>query len=175
PEYLTLAPPLAKARGVRLLLWFAHPADSWRLATAERLADRILTSLPGSYPRSSPKVLVIGQAIDTDRYALMPTRSGADRELRLVAIGRMSDAKRYDLALDAVCIARARGVDVSLRIVGPSLNAAERVVERDLRGAIESRGVAGSAHLEPAVEPSSIPEVFGAADALPNTTLDGSG
>jgi glycosyltransferase involved in cell wall biosynthesis len=101
-EAATLAAPIAKARNALTLLWFAHPSDSWRLALAERLADRILTSIPGSYPRRSRKVRVIGQAIDTDRFALAPPPGRRDAELRLVAIGRMSKAKRYDLALEVV-------------------------------------------------------------------------
>jgi glycosyltransferase involved in cell wall biosynthesis len=175
PDYLTLAAPVAKARRARTLLWFAHPSNSWRLALAERLADRIVTSLRGSYPRRSRKVRAIGQAIDTHRYALMPPPVRGDGELRLVAIGRMSGAKRYDLALEAVGAARARGVDVTLRIVGPAVNATERAIERDLRGAIEARGLSDAARLEPGVAPSCVPEVLAAADGLLNTTVDGSG
>jgi glycosyltransferase involved in cell wall biosynthesis len=175
PDYLTLAAPVAKARRTRTLLWFAHPSNSWRLALAERLADRIVTSLPGSYPRRSGKMRVIGQAIDVGRYALIPPPTRGDRELRLVAIGRMSGAKRYDLALEAVAAARARGVHVTLQIVGPAINAAERATERDLRSSIEARGLSGAVRLEPAVEPSCVPDVLAAADGLLNTTVDGSG
>jgi len=175
PDYLTLAAPIAKARSTRTLLWFAHPSDSWRLALAERLADRILTSLPGSYPRRSQKVRAIGQAIDTDRFALAPPPGRGDGETRLVAIGRMSKAKRYDLALEAVGAARAGGLDVTLRILGPSVNVAERAIERDLRGAIEARGLPDAVRLEAGVEPSCVPEALAAADGLLNTTVDGSG
>jgi glycosyltransferase involved in cell wall biosynthesis len=175
PDYLTLAAPIAKARNTRTLLWFAHPSDSWRLALAESLADRILTSLPGSYPRRSGKVRAIGQAIDTERFALASPPDRGDAELRLVAIGRMSKTKRYDLALEAVGAARAEGVDVTLRILGPAVNAAERAIERDLRGAIEARGLSEAMRLEPGVEPSCVPEALAAADGLLNTTVDGSG
>jgi glycosyltransferase involved in cell wall biosynthesis len=87
----------------------------------------------------------------------------------------MSKAKRYDLALEAVGAARAGGVDVTLRILGPAVNTAERAIERDLRGAIEARGLSDAVRLEPGVEPSCVPEVLAAADGLLNTTVDGSG
>jgi glycosyltransferase involved in cell wall biosynthesis len=120
-------------------------------------------------------VRAIGQAIDTDRYALAPPPGRGDAEARLVAIGRMSKAKRYNLALAAVAAARARGVDVTLRILGPAVNAAERAIERDLRGAIEARGLSDAVRLEPSVEPSRVPDVLAVADGLLNTTVDGSG
>ncbi|MFL5738476.1 MAG: glycosyltransferase family 4 protein [Actinomycetota bacterium] len=174
PDYLTLAAPIAKARHVRTMLWFAHPSNTRRLVLAERLADRIVTSLPGSYPRRSSKVRVIGQAIDTDRFSFAPP-AVEEGTLRLVAIGRMSDAKRYDLALAAVGAARARGVDVTLRIVGPAINAAERENERELRQAIDTGGLSDAVVMNPAVEPACVPEVLARADALLNTTIDGSG
>jgi glycosyltransferase involved in cell wall biosynthesis len=174
PDYLTLAAPIAKARHVRTMLWFAHPTNSARLGLAERLADRIVTSLPGSYPRFSAKLRPIGQAIDIDRFSFVPPAADGDT-LRLVAIGRMSDAKRYDLALAAVGAARARGVDVTLRIVGPAINGAERENERALRRAVEARALSQVVVIDPAVEPGCVPDVLARADGLLNTTLDGSG
>jgi glycosyltransferase involved in cell wall biosynthesis len=174
PDYLTLAAPIAKARQVRTMLWFAHPSNSVRLAVAERLADRIVTSLPGSYPRRSSKVRAIGQAIDMDRFSFVPPPSH-DGTFRLVAIGRMSDAKRYNLAVTAVAVARARGIDVTFRIVGPAVNSAERRNGRDLRGAIHARGLSNAVEIDPAVEPGCVPEILARADALLNTTVDGSG
>ena len=175
PDYLSLAAPLAKARRVRTMLWFAHPANSWRLALAERLADRIVTSLPGSYPRASSKVRAIGQAIDVDRFTLRPPPARGDGSLRLVSVGRMSDSKRYDLALEAVAAASTRGTEVTLTIAGPATTDRERANERALRGAIDARGLSEVVRLEPAMEPSRVPAMLAEADGLLNTTVDGSG
>ena len=65
--YLVAAAPITKPARVRTALWFVHAAESRMLRLAERLADVVVTALPGSYPRRTPKLVPIGHAIDTDR------------------------------------------------------------------------------------------------------------
>jgi glycosyltransferase involved in cell wall biosynthesis len=175
PVYLTAAAPAAKVARVPTLLWFAHPQDSRSLRTAERLADVVLTSMPGSYARPGPKVRAIGQAVDLDRFAAAPPRSHAEGVTRLVALGRTSDSKRYDLAIDGVASARAAGADVRLRILGPSTTAPERDERARLAARIEGLDLADVVTLEDGVPASEVPGILAAADGLLSTTVDGSG
>src|SRR6478752_4387269 len=56
PTFLALAAPLARARGVPLLLWYTHWHASRSLRLATRLADRVLSVDTASFPLETPKL-----------------------------------------------------------------------------------------------------------------------
>jgi len=172
PSYLALAGPIALARDVPALLWFAHPSVTAWLRAADRVATAILTSLPGAYPLPGPKVRAIGQAIDVDRFPWTPpARSDG---YRILALGRTSPSKGFSTIIRAVGIARRDGLDARLRIAGPSTTREERahraVLEREL--AVHLRH-AGS--IEGGLPPSDVPRAIADADTLVNAMVPGSG
>ena len=175
PVYLTAAAPRAKLARVPTILWFAHPRDSWALRTAERFSEVVLTSMPGSYPRPGPKVRVIGQAVDLDRFPMAAHAPRADDIVRLVALGRTSDSKRYDLAIGGVAAARAAGAEIRLRIVGPSTNAREQAERVRLADRIGALGLSEAVTLQDGVPAAQVPDLLASSDALLSTTVDGSG
>jgi glycosyltransferase involved in cell wall biosynthesis len=169
PLYLILAAPVVP-RSTRRLLWFAHPGVTRRLRVAERLADQVLTILPGSFPLSSPKVRAIGQAIDLDRFRFDP-RAIDYPPLRIVSLGRTSPIKGFDTALRAVAQLRDRGVDVSLRVVGPSTTAAEIAHREELRQAANALGVAPWVSIEDGRSPEEVPALLADADVTLNAIV----
>jgi glycosyltransferase involved in cell wall biosynthesis len=173
PPYLNLAAPLVKATGGRSMLWFTHPAESASLRRAERLADVVVTALPGSYPRTSAKVHPIGHSIDTDHFR---PRGGppADGTLRLVAIGRTAPTKHYPVVIEAVDRARREGVDVRLRIIGPATKPAEQAHRQEIADLIAALGLEASVTLEADVDPAAIPDLLGGGHALVNAHAHGS-
>ncbi|MEA2581144.1 MAG: hypothetical protein QOE83_2036 [Actinomycetota bacterium] len=173
PDYLTAAAPIAKFKRMQTLLWFAHPRDSRRLRLADMMADAVLTSLPGAYPRPGPKVRAIGQAIDVDAIAPEPSAPRAG-ELRLLALGRTSDSKRFDVAIAGVAKARELGADARLRIVGPATTSHEERVRAALREQIVRSGLEERVTIEGGVAPEQVPHLIAHAHALINTTVDGS-
>jgi glycosyltransferase involved in cell wall biosynthesis len=172
PIYLNLAWPITKFRRIPTLLWFAHPSESSTLRVAERLADRVITSLPGAYPRPGPKVRAIGQAIDPDMYPFAPP---ADREgLSLLALGRTSPAKGFDTIVRAVNLVRQHGLSACLRIVGPSSNSREEHHRQELAAMIQALGLGDVVSLEPGVPPTRVPALMRDADLLVNAMVQGS-
>jgi glycosyltransferase involved in cell wall biosynthesis len=174
PVYLNLAAPIARAAGWKTVLWFAHPADGPGLRLAERLAGAILTSLPGSYPRSGPKIRAIGQGIETDVFHFFPPPPVGDG-VRLLALGRTSPAKGFPVAIRAVGLLRARGLEATLRIVGPSTTPQERGHGLELRRLIETEGLADSVSLEGPVPPAQVPELIASSHVLVNAMVGGTG
>jgi glycosyltransferase involved in cell wall biosynthesis len=173
PVYLSLATPAVRAFNARSLLWYVHPNDTGGLRLAERLADLVITALPSSYPRPGPKVLAIGHAIDTESFALAPPARN-NTVLSLVALGRTSPVKGYPVMVRAVAAARAAGIDVDLKIVGPSQTALERGHRQELVALIEALRIGHAVHLEDGVAPARVPAVIGQADAVVNATRNGS-
>jgi glycosyltransferase involved in cell wall biosynthesis len=174
PVYLNLAWPIAKPLRVRTILWYAHPSRSVGLRLAERLADTVLTSLPGAYPRGNREVVAIGQAIDVEAFPYAEPRPW-DGFVRLLALGRTSPSKGYPVAIRGIARARERDADVRLRIVGPSTTAAEKRHRQELLRLIEELGLQKAITLESGVPWGDTRGLLRSCDALVNTTIPGSG
>jgi glycosyltransferase involved in cell wall biosynthesis len=174
PIYATLSSPLLRPRGMRVVLWYAHPADTWSLALAERLSSVVLTSLPDAYPRRSSKVVAVGQAIDTDRWGLVPPPR-ARGALRLAALGRTSPVKGYPVLIKAVRRARERGVPVRLRLVGPATTPREVRHREELTRLIKALDIEDAVEMLNGVPPYAVPEIVADADVVVNATQSGSG
>jgi glycosyltransferase involved in cell wall biosynthesis len=172
PVYVNLAAPWLRARNVRSLLWFAHPQVTPTLRIADRIADAIMTSLPGSYPLHGPKVHTIGQAVDVRSFAFSPRERSTP--LRIVAIGRTSPSKGFATIVGAVGRVRDGGVDARLRIVGPSTTPEEVRHRAELSDLVRERlGDAGS--LDEGVPHVDVPSVIREADVLVSDMVAGSG
>ncbi len=174
PIYLVLASPVAKLAGMRSLLWFAGPWDTFRLRTAERMTDAIVTTSQSSYPRRSSKVHAIGQAIDLDIFAYCP-RSDHREPFTLLALGRTAPAKNFPMIIQATAYARERGASVVLRIVGASTTPAEVQHRRELEKVIAELGVSDVVTLESGVPHEAVPDLIKRSSALVNATVEGSG
>ena len=172
PVYVNLAAPLLRVRQVPSLLWFAHPSVTASLRIADRLSSLVVTSLPGAYPLPGPKVRVIGQAVDLERFPFAP-RPRSER-LRLIAAGRTSPSKGFPTIVRAVAAARHAGVDAHLRIVGPSTTREEIDHRARLQHLMrEELGDAGS--LEQGMTHADMAAAIADADALVNDMVAGSG
>lgn len=121
-SYAAIVGPIARARGVPLVLWYEHQATSWELRLAERWASAIV-SASNSYPGTRTP-LVVGHGIDTHLFAPRPRTNSRDgRDLvRAVHTGRDDPQKRVDRILSALQSARDRSaVDYSFTQIGHAL------------------------------------------------------
>ena len=140
PIYAVLAAPLARPRGVRVLLWYTQWHASPTLRAAERAATRVLSVERASFPIPSGKLDAIGHGIDADELACR----GADPAgpgLTLLALGRYSPVKGYATILRGVGEAVARGLDVRLAVHGPVSNEGERHHREDLSRLADELGL----------------------------------
>jgi glycosyltransferase involved in cell wall biosynthesis len=166
--FLVLAAPLARARRVPQLLWYAHWQQHWALRLADRLCAAALSVDRSSYPlHDSKKLRPIGHGIDLEQFVV---RNGARPDgdtLRLLALGRTAPWKGYATLLDGFEQALAQGLDAQLEIRGPSTKA-EELAHRDVLAAriAASGALAGHATLAEPVAREHVPQLLAAADAL---------
>ena len=158
PLLAVLAAPLARPRGVPVLLWFTHWKRSRTLVLAERVSAAVLTVDRRSFPLDSPKVVPIGHGIDLGRFTCARREPAA--KLRVVALGRTSPAKGYETIVRAAEIA---GVDLELR--GPSITEEERAE----RARLEALG----ARVEAPVPYDAVPALLFGKDVLVNNMREG--
>jgi len=131
PIYAVLAAPLARPRGVRVLLWFTHWRRSGLLRLAERVSNAVLSVDRTSFPLASPKLRPIGHGIDPAEFPCADRRGHAG-PLRVLVLGRTSPAKGMPVIVEAVRLARERGVEVELELRGPSSTPEERAHRAEL-------------------------------------------
>jgi len=133
--------PVLKRHNIPVLLWYAHGSVSWRLKLALKCVDRVITSTPEGFRLPSPKVHVIGQAIDTELFDIPSSLSPRPE---IVYVGRISERKRVHLMPEVLAELRRLAPDVPWRIklVGPTLTAEDHSYIAALRQKISALGFA---------------------------------
>jgi glycosyltransferase involved in cell wall biosynthesis len=159
PIYATLAAPIAKPLGVQVILWYTQWRSSKILERAVERADTVLTVETASFPFDSEKVHAIGHGIDVARFACAEP-PGRER-LHLLALGRYAPVKDYP-----ALIAAAREAGAELTIHGSLETAVDREHKAQL-GEPEGVTIGGP------VNPSEVPSLLAAADALVSGTRGG--
>jgi glycosyltransferase involved in cell wall biosynthesis len=168
PVFAVLAAPLARPRGVPVLLWFTHWRASPTLRLAARLSSRIVSVDRRSFPLDSGKVRPIGHGIDLSEFSCA-ARDGSGVRLRAVALGRYSPAKGLDVILRAV--AQAPGVELEVR--GPALNHLERSHRAELDALVSELGLSDRVRLGDALPRAEVPALLGSKDVLVNNMRAG--
>lgn len=172
PLYAVLAAPLARPRGVRVLLWYTQWHASPTLRVAERVANRVLSVEPASFPFASRKLTAIGHGIDAAQIACRSSEPAVP-PLRLLALGRYSSVKGYPALIRGVAEASARGVDVRLAVHGPVSNEAEGRHREELTRLTEALGLSDRVVLGEALPRPEALAAVSLANALASATVRG--
>lgn len=158
PLLAILAFPFLRRRGIPILLWYVHPRADLRLRMAQAAADRVLTSLDGSYPLATTKLEVIGHGIDTRLFR--PASLPKAERLTILAAGRISRAKNLHTLLHAIhLLARRSKHPFRLVILGSPLTGADRVYAEDLKALAKSFAL-DDVEFHPAVPWESMPDWY---------------
>jgi glycosyltransferase involved in cell wall biosynthesis len=148
PLFAVMFAPIAKPRGIPVLLWYAHGAVSRTLRAAHLVADRCVSASASSFRIPSEKLEILGHGIDTDAFR-PPDEIGEGHEQTLVSVGRLSAVKRLDELLEAIAIlSRDHGREVRLQIVGGPLTEADERTAAALRERAHGLGIKGSVSFE---------------------------
>ena len=176
PIYAVLAAPLARPRGVPLLLWYTHWRATGLLRLAEKLVNDAVSVDARTFPFASPKVTAIGHGIEVEQFPLT-ARPGPGAVLQVLQIGRTSSAKGIAEVLRGVAEARRRGLAVRYVFHGPSLTDAERAHRVELAALVVELGLGAGpeplALIGEAVPRSEVPRLLAACDVLVNNMRDG--
>lgn len=83
---------LTRMLGIRHVLWYAHANPSVFFKISEKLVDVIVSSTKESLPSSSHKCILIGQMVDSKKFAPRTTRT-FDGTKRALYVGRLDPSK----------------------------------------------------------------------------------
>ena len=175
PIFTVLAAPLLKVRRIPIVTWYAHPHPTITLKLAHHLSDRMVTSLPTSYPyRRDAKVVPIGQGIDTDFFA--PGQEPPQSPPMILCVGRISSVKNLDILVKASQRLRDRWREpFEVVILGSPLSESDRSYLRTLRDLAARLGVQDLVRFEPAIPMVGLPSWYRKSTIHVNLTATGSG
>ncbi len=131
PPFAIAAAPFTKLHRIPLVMWHTHRAVTLPLKLAVALSDVVATASPESLQLATPKARVLGHGIDPAQFS-PPLETAREEPPLIVAAGRLSPIKRYELLIEAVKRLRARGVEFQCAIVGTAPPGAESY-EQQLR------------------------------------------
>lgn len=164
-----LTSPLLKLFRLPIVIWYAHGSVPPLLKYATFIADRMVASSPSGFRLATPKLRIIGQGIDVDRFAPEPQvpRDGH----RLLTLGRISRVKRLEVVIDAIALLRAADPDLDIRcdLVGAPLNDDGRAYHAELEARIGAAGLDDRVRLLPGVPFHRAHEVVARADLFVNS------
>lgn len=141
PIYAVLGAPLARPRGVPVLLWYTQWHASPTLRLAERAATHVLSVEQASFPLPSRKLHEIGHGIAAEELACRGADPGG-AGVSVLALGRYSAVKGYPTLIRGIGEAVDRGVDARLAVHGPVSNEAEERHRGELTALASQLGLA---------------------------------
>jgi glycosyltransferase involved in cell wall biosynthesis len=165
PVSTLMAGPVLRAKGIPILQWYTHRGTPWELRVATRFARHVLTATADSFRLDSPKVIVTGHGIPTERFTPGPARA-PNGTYRVLTVGRLSPIKNVETILQAIALLRQRGMDVSLRIVGAARVAEDVAYERRLKEAVRALDLADAVAFSGPMDRDSLVDVYRQADVF---------
>ncbi len=172
PEYVVLGGWYWKVRGKKIGLWYTHKSVTWWLKIAEKFVDIIFTASKESFRLPSAKVRIMGHGIDT---SLFPTRTSVPHtELRIVALGRVSESKRIHEMLRVLDVLHAGGTAFTFTVIGTGETKEDIGYGERLRADIAAKPYASRVVFAGAVPYRDIPRRLAEADVILHMSVTGS-
>jgi glycosyltransferase involved in cell wall biosynthesis len=148
PLFAVLGWPLLRARGIPIVLWYAHKSVTPTLRFAHRLVDRVVTSSPEGFQVPSQKVVYVGQGISLSKF---PARSQAqendsEHEFTVISVGRISPIKNIAGVLRGFANLAAGPVHRPRRLVilGGTLTEEDKAYEASMKRLADELGISES-------------------------------
>jgi glycosyltransferase involved in cell wall biosynthesis len=170
-----LAWPLLRLRRVPIVLWYAHGHVPPLLRLATLLVDRVVTSSASGFRVATPKRLIIGQGIDTHRFAA-PV-SERSEEFVLLSVGRISRVKHLDAALELLGALPEHAPDgrrFRLRVIGSPLTRDDEQYASELKALAGRLGVSSRVTFQSATSFDAVSSVYPQADLFISHSQTGS-
>jgi glycosyltransferase involved in cell wall biosynthesis len=176
PLFAVMAWPLLAPRRIRTVLWYAHGHVPPMLRIATRLVDRVVSSSASGFRLQTPKLRIVGQGIDTERFrpANEPRRDGS---LVLLTVGRIAPVKHLEATLEAIALLPERLADgrvVRARFVGNPATGRDLAYQRRVEERAAKLGLAARVEFLPARPFAEIDRIYREADVFVNSSQTGS-
>lgn len=172
--YVILGGLLWKLFGKQVGLWYAHGHVPFSLRIATILADDIFTSTASGFRITTKKKHIVGQGIDTERFAFFKRERQDDAPFRAIVVGRISPVKDYETTIRALAHVKEQGLSAVLDIVGGAGLPEQEAYLASLKELANKLGLTDDIVFHGALPNSKIKALLDSADVFINTSNTGS-
>lgn len=146
--YLVLLAPLIAVSRIKTALFYAHKSKGVVLRTATRIADKIISYTPQSFPLRTPKLAVLAPSVNDARF-FMPEDSRERNPYEIIFAGRLSVSKNIFALVELMQLLVQQDARFHLTLVGKTSNSndeeylalvQQKISERGLDSAISFAG-----------------------------------
>lgn len=135
----------------RVYLWYEARGTRWTLRLALLLVRRVFSASAYGMPIPTPKSVIMGHGIDTERYTPLPTPRDPQQVL---TVGRVTRGKHLTLVMDAFA---ALPASAQLRVVGKSMTPEDEEFQEELNALIHQHGVSDRVTFQPLPPAAVVP------------------
>ncbi|MBI1888941.1 MAG: glycosyltransferase family 4 protein [Candidatus Spechtbacteria bacterium] len=141
PMYAIASFPLVRLRKKRMILWYTHRSQNWKVSLAEKMVQRVLTASRESFRTKSKKVKILGHGVDTEMFQARARFS--DDVFRILYAGRISAIKDLETLVAAIDILSRTLCDTAFKvsILGRPLTPADVLYFKKMKEMIVRLGV----------------------------------
>lgn len=175
PVWVILAWPIAFFFSKKTYLWYAHKSVTLSLRFADKLASRAFASSKDGYRLNSKKLVITGQGVDTEHFKPKEfAKSGGS--LRLLAVGRVAQAKGYEFLLDVIHQLKKQsgGDNFIFDIVGVAITNEDFFYEKQLEKFMEEKNLRSNVRFLGAKTYAEMPDIYNSHDVLLHASETGS-
>jgi len=175
PIFTVLAAPVLRAKGIPIVMWYAHPSLTQTLKLADRLSDRIVTSVATAYPYKRNKLIVVGQGIDTDLFS-PDGQPAPDTPPMILCAGRLSAVKNHATLLKAASLLRRSwGMPFQVAILGGPVTSSDGPYAENLYEQVKDLEIQKIIRFEPPISMEALPSWYQRCTVHVNLTPTGFG
>lgn len=178
PAWLIAAAPAKFFFRKKLILWYAVWKKTNKLRLATFLADRIVASVPESFPIRTSKLVTVGQGIDTEYFKPAKMRENKYQDLdplnlikvRILYLGRISPIKKIK-----EIIGQISGIpEAELHIVGGPVNKIDIAYLEECKDEVKKLNISERVHFWGRRPHNEILPFYQNSDIFVNLTPTGS-
>lgn len=172
PRYVLYAAPLAKLFRVPIDLWYTHKGVDKYLRMAHPFLRHAFTASKESFRLESPKKVVTGHGINTERFKPDEDAKGGG----ILTVGRVTPSKDQQVIVEAVARLKEKRSreDLQTRIVGEPLLDSDREYLGRIKSIVTREGLEGLVHFAGTVPHGRLAEEYRRARITVNASHTGS-
>lgn len=152
------------------VLFRAHGQLPWSIRLGLPFVDKVLTSTEGAFDYPTPKREVLSLPIDLEMFT--PTSPPDSDTFKIVATGRISPIKGYELLIDATKILLAQDYNIEVEHYGAPAREEDKDYLKGLEDKLDKLNLNDHFHFRGKVPYERIPEVLSENHMLVNSPVE---
>jgi glycosyltransferase involved in cell wall biosynthesis len=162
---LILSLPFLSLSSAKKILWYAHKQDSFALRLACSQVDTVISSTQGSFPFNSPKLKIVGQMVDFQKFGMKDDRDYSKLS-NFVHIGRLDSSKQINNIIDSLTPYKLLFPKLEFTSYGSSSNRQEQEWSQSVLDTYASDSEFGWVRFLPSIPKREVPAFLAASDVF---------